>query len=88
MGQIPAGSVELSSSCLSASTQCACVCVSPAGHVADAAAGEAGGLRHLDGGGAQREGVCGGGLQTRGQDHCVSAHTDTLFPLCDFFFVG
>lgn len=47
--------------------------------MADAAKGGAGGFRHSDGGGPQREGVCGEGLQTCGEDYCVSAHTQSYF---------
>jgi len=50
------------------------------GDVADAARGGARGFRHSNGGGAQREGVCGEGLLACGEDHCVSTHryTDTV----------
>lgn len=43
----------------------------------DAATGGAGGFCNQHRRGAQCEGVCGEGLQTCGENHRVSAHTDT-----------
>lgn len=47
------------------------------GYVADAAAGGAYWFCHSDRGSAQRTGVCGEGLQTRGQNYCVRARIHT-----------
>lgn len=52
----------------------ASVCLCLSGYVADAATGGARRFCHCNGGGAQCEGVCGEGLQTCGEDHCVSTH--------------
>lgn len=48
----------------------------------DAAAGQARWLCCSNGGGAQREGVCGEGLPTCGEDHCVSAQIPSPFLRC------
>lgn len=71
IGQSPVWSAELSLWSLSVLTS---LSLSLLGYVADATTGGARGFRHINGGGAQCEGLCGDGLQTCGEDHCVSAH--------------